>query len=638
MDDLTGGRNGRDAPWQLAANECAEALNIDWYQTRFARKVGGAGAVSTTFSSGGPFTGVISSLIRHVPSVDATSAELWAMDGAATPVIGRLAGAATWTAPSIQDAPTGNGWDFHGASINGKLALAYKSATARLHGWDGSTVRRFGLPQAGVHTVVDSGGGAYPAILRYYRLRWTTQVAGITTRRSEPNASVAFTPSGANGSAQISRPTGASEGETHWEVEASSDNAIFYRIATVVIATTTYNDSADPATYSASPLSALTGVYTLQKPYKFVATDQNRLLGLGSWTATDKQNRLEISAVIGSLNVSDEERVDTTTNYYLDFDEASAGQAIGLAGPVFGSFFVFFESQIWQLTPTGVVTAPYRAEAISKTIGAIAQKSIILGEDADGNPALYWMSARGPYRWSLKGLEYLGHNVEDLILGVVTGITPAISITKLAVAGTASILCHGVYYADLHQVWFWYATTVDTFPTVIIKYHIDGGGWSRDNRNATNARCSCMFATTVGATMSRDLKPYIGYAITNTTIWKLETGTDDAGSAFQGELTLRAIEPGGPGYVGEVGDPELCGSAALLAGSAVTITLSMDFNANILTTVSLNSTSTEWRVLVQADGIARSNIRFAQYKIQATEQFVMDRLTVPIGRHGKSTS
>src|SRR5690349_433049 len=99
INDCTGGRNGVDPPWAIAPNECADAVNVDWYHAKVARKRNGASTASTTFSSGGPFTGTISSLFRHVPGTDETAAELWAIDDASTPVVGRMAGAATFSAP-----------------------------------------------------------------------------------------------------------------------------------------------------------------------------------------------------------------------------------------------------------------------------------------------------------------------------------------------------------------------------------------------------------------------------------------------------------------------------------------------------------------------------------------------------------
>ena len=610
-------------------------MNVDFYRTRFAHKRNGMASVLSSFSSGGPFTGTISSVFRHLPSPDQTLAELWAVDDAATNVVGRMAGGTTFVAPTLKDAPTGNGYQWTGTSINGLLMLGYKSGTARMHCWDGVTVRRTGLAATGAPTAADGGGGGgYAAVLRYYRQRSTVQSSGITVRRSEPSASVTFTPSGANLNATVTQATVINEGETHWEVEASTDNATFYRIATVAIGTATYADSAATSTYNTNPLSALTGVYTLQKPYKFVKADQNRLLGFGSWTATDKQSRLEISAVIGSSDIGDAERVDNSAvNSYIDFDENDSGVPIGLAGPILGTFFVFKDRQTWQLTPTGVTTAPYQQLAISKSIGALNHDAIALGEDAAGNPALYWMSHRGPYRWSVNGLEYIGRNVEDLTL---TG-------TVLNLAASASV-ARTIYYGDKRQVWFWWATGSSNDCNQCGFYDLITGGWSRVNPldALANVRCAVMFANTLGASMSYDLKPYVGQAQAVNRLWKADTGNTDNGTNFAGYTITKAYEPGGAGFYGSVGEPMLLAQAA--SGVSITDQCIGDFGAQSNSgSADISPTSqgrAETRVSVKISGAGfAGNLRFVQHQIgdnpnkpAPASAWTIERLVVPFSR------
>src|SRR5690606_5003066 len=105
---------------------------------------------------------------------------------------------------------------------------------------------------------------------------YTVQSVGTTLRRSEPSASQSFTPSGSGTAARVTKPATISEGETHWEIEASTDNVNFYVIATQAVGTTTYNDSADPDTYSDNPLSEDIGDYTLLWSAKFLSVDEDR--------------------------------------------------------------------------------------------------------------------------------------------------------------------------------------------------------------------------------------------------------------------------------------------------------------------------------------------------------------------------
>ncbi len=834
LDDLSAGLNGYDAPWALPVRMCADAVNVDFYRTKFARKRGGLATVSTTFSSGGPFTGTISSLFRHVPGTDETLAELWAIDDAATSIVGRLAGATTWTAPTLKDAPTGNGWDWTAASINGQLQLAYKTGVPRHHLWDPvlAIVRRAGLPAAlaaptaanqgaatavafdaaaslnygaaspatlahtcganakilivhtrsdaaavsgvtynavamtqltsvvaggfyktwylvnptvGANNIVatavgsqigilaasytgasvtgvpdavttntsanatittsitsvadqsvavyavedrsgvaptagtnctqratgnaascmtlfDSNGpitppgvftmtanitaastgsamlftlapgtGSYSAVARNYRVRWTQQIAGITVRRSEPSASLAFTPSGTGSAARITQPTPPGEGETHWEIEGSDDGVTFYRIATVAIGTTTYDDTAAVSSYSSNPLSALTGTYTLQKPYKYVAGDQNRALGFSSWDPADKQSRVEISAVVGSLDIGDAERVDTSINYFIDLDENDSGIPTGLCGPLLGSYFVFKSNQVWQLTATGSPASPYRQDAISKTIGAVAHVAITRAEDKFGNASLYWMSHRGPYRWSVNGLEYIGRNVEDYVLGPTATLNLA-ATKRIAVT---------TYYPDKRQVWFWWATGSSNDCTVGFIFDIQTGGWSRvpAGDKWVAIRCAVPFANTIAAAMSRDLKPYVGETGSTNQISKADTGTDDRGTAFQGYVDTVALEPGGAGFFGGVGDALLLAKAA--AGVTITATATGNFGETGLVatgTALLTPGGSETRVSRRFEGSAlHGDVQFVQYRIgdaaAVSNAWTLERLVIEPVKH-----
>jgi hypothetical protein len=626
IDDIRGGRNGYDAEWAIKDTECVDAVNVDFYKSRCGHKRGGMSAPSLTNST---LTGRISFLYRHVPGTDETAAELWGTDDAGTPIVNRLAAGTAWSLPTIKDAPTGNGFDFTGASINGKLMLAYKSAQGRLHCWDGSTIRRTGLAATGAPTAANTGAGAYAATLRYYRQRSTVQAGGVTIRRSEPSAYVSFTPSGAGTAARVTQATVINEGETHWEVEASTDSVTFYRIATVVIATTTYDDSAATTTYSSNTLSDLTGKYTLQKSYKFLAADQNRILGFGSWTTTDKQGRIEISAVIGSADTSDEERVDTSAvNSYVDLDENDSGVATGLAGPIFGAYFAFKERQVWQLTATGVTSQPYRQEAISKSIGSISHHAICRGEDRHGNAALYWMSHRGPYRWSINGLEYIGRNVEDYVLGGNATIN----------LGATNSVARAVYHADKRQVWMWWATGSSNDCNNLFIFDVQTNGWSRvpSGDLVANIRCAVMFSNTISASMSRDLKPYVSQTGAGNRAWKCDTGTDDNGTAFKAYVDTKAVEPGGPGFMGAVGDAQLL--AQVSSGVTITDIITADFGVQTVTgTALLTADGSETRVTRRIEGSAlRGDVRFVQHRIgdasAVSNTWTLDRLVFPLGK------
>lgn len=493
-----------------------------------------------------------------------------------------------------------------------------------------------GTNSGGIIAAFAPSSGVYAAVLRYYRVRWTRQASGITVGRSEPGTSVAFTPVGTGSAARITQPAVANEGETHWEVEASLDNTTFYRIATIAIATTTYDDAAATTSYNTNPLSALTGVYTLQKNYKYVAADQNRHLGWGSWNPADKQSRLEISAVIGSLDISDEERIDTTTNYFLDFDENDSGAPTGLEGPILESYIVFKQRQIAQLTATGSPSQPYRQGFISKVIGATNNEAIARGEDRIGNPALYFMSYMGPYRWGLKGLEYLGHNHEDYFRGPNATINPNAS-RRAAVT---------LYYQPKQQVWWWWATGTSAEPNQGAIYDVKTGGWSRIPSTDlwSNVLCAILFANTIsdvstdGGVMSADLKPYIGQAGAAQRLYKADTGTIDITTPYQAYVVTRAEDPGGNGFSGEVTDSILVAKAA--QGVTITDTLIVDFGQQSPRAVSMDISpqALETRVSPRMEGGGLSGITTVQHQlgdaVAVSNAWTLEQLITGWKQHG----
>lgn len=613
ITDLTRGRNGADPPHAIAEGECTDAVNVDWYKAPLGRKRGGSTALSMT---GSTFTGTVSSLGRHIPTSDATAAELWGSDDAATPIINRLAGGTTWAAPTLKDNPTGNGWDFSYASSGGKNFIAYKSAVNRLHCWDGSTVRRTGLPQPAVPTVANTGAGTYAAIRRYYRIRWTKQVAGITTTRSEPSTSVVFTPSGTGTAARVTQSSVPGEAETHWEVEVSLDNANFFVLSAVAIATTTYDDSAATSSYSANTVSPTIGLYTAQPSYRFIAVDQNRLLGFGSYTSTDKQNRVEISDIVGGLNISDNERVPLGS--YVDLDENDSGAAVGLMGPVLGAYFAFKETQTWKLTPSGNPTNPYTQTAISKTIGAAGPNSMCVGEDEFGNPCIYWVSFRGIYRYGSNGLEFIGGGVADMIIGPTSTIN--LSASK--------VIAHCKYHTLRRQVWFWISVGSENEPqSTVLVYSVGryGGflaptsgqqssGWSRFNGPVSKARASVVFAATVGASMSRDTRIYIAQSNAVNSVWKTDSAAlDDAGTAFQAYVTSKAYAPWRHTMQGATINRSFI-MATAASGVIITQTLNGDFGDQTSSdTVNLTPGGSETRVIRRFTDCRMADCNYLQF-------------------------
>lgn len=643
MVDGRGGRNGVDWPHILPPNQLAEAINVDFSNITFARKRGGVAKQAFT---GATFASPVSGLWRHVPDTSEAVAELWGAGGTA---INRLAGGTAWTLPTFTDANVSDGRDVQGTSFNGKFFLAYESAQPRLHVWDpsatsGARVRRVGIAVMTTPSVVDTGVGAYAAVLRYYRTRAVMQSGGVTLQRSEPTASVAFTPSGGGTAAHIIRGTVPSENETHWEVEASTDNAFFFVIATVAAATTTYDDSAATTTYLNNPASPVLNTYRLPVSAKFIAADQSRLLLFGDFTTTNQQNRVYFTPVLGASGVSDDERVPLTN--YVTLDEKDSGASTGLGGPCNGAMFAFKYRQIWKLTATGDATQPYSVFPISKSVGAINQRCIDVGEDEAGNAAIYFMSHRGPYRYGVNGLQYLGKHIEDRILP--TGTTSVLDLTTPAPGWVR-------WYADRRQVWFAFkawvppALAVAANATAVFNLGLTStttndpevpSGWgvypSAVTYPANIMGDACvMFSDTVGATMSLNLKPYIGgitwSASFDAQLGKADTGLTDGGAHYDSYVITRAINPYWPKYSVTVQNVTL-----ISRGTSAFMTVSVLNVGSIVGTRSENvilntGGSSETNVLRVGGDAQMANAPMVQFKIGTDEYQAFDQAWALLG-------
>lgn len=262
------------------------------------------------------------------------------------------------------------------------------------------------------------------------------------------------------------------------------------------------------------------------------------------------------------------------------------------------------------------------------------------GEDSTGNSCAYWMSHRGPFRWGIGGLEYIGRNMEDYILPGGNSVAQ-INLSAFVVSVVR-------YFPDKRQVWFWFSTGSSVFMNQLAIYDIVTSGWTRvpSQDKLANIISAVMFSNTIGASMSRDLKPYTGGHDANgdpnqPTLKKCDTGTDDYGTNFQAYIITKAIEPGGPGNYGEVGDSELLAKTA----SGVTISKStiIDFGlqAPKMSSVALNAEGKETRVTKKFQDSAVSNVKFIQHQIgdgvAASNSWSLERLITPMGPHGATT-
>src|ERR1041385_2545261 len=191
IDDLTGGLNTTDPPEKIGDNQLQIAQNIEWTQTNVAqRRQGGQNNIGT---EPWPSGASLLALFRHIPGNTETAAELFAISNGSPNVLGRLAGSANFSGVTGGDAidSTNDGKFADFVSFNRKGYLAYDSAQDRLHVWDGTSLRRVGLPKSGVPSVANTGAGAYAATQRWYKVQFAfNHISGDGTQvRSEEHTS-----------------------------------------------------------------------------------------------------------------------------------------------------------------------------------------------------------------------------------------------------------------------------------------------------------------------------------------------------------------------------------------------------------------------------------------------------------------
>lgn len=642
------GRNGGDSPLALPDWQAVECLNIDFYDGEMGQKRGGV----ELFTNLGAVADATMSMMRHVPGNDETAAEYWAFTGNGTPTISRFAASASLSSvtasDTLQDAS-----GVTAASLNGKLFFTYNSNVNRLHAWDGTRIRRVGMAQGGTPTAANTGGGAYGHTLRFYKISWTEKNGAVIVREGELGSALSFTPAvGALTAVRVTQSAPPGENETHWNLWASADDVYsnYKLIATTVVGTTTFDDSVEPANYTGeAPPTA--GLNIPPPAAKFIVTDGNRLLMAGAWETSAaagqtavKNNRVWHTRVLGSSDRGDDETIPSTAavglipaqKNWTDVGENDGGAITGL-GVIEGIPFVFKQRQVWMLVPTGDDLQPYRPRNITRAAGTVTHQSIVLAEDEEGAPTLYFWDRRGPYRVNANGMQYLGRDVED----ISSQIPPAFLAQTW-----------GVPYATKHQVWWKVVLptliTANDNDVLLVFDTLQGregevgtgirGGWARWTvLGGTNvSRCACPWSGTLGASMSLDLKPYVGGApvtfSASATIHKYDTGLVEVATPFQAYIDTKPYFPGGIGMNVKTHDAVLVAEAS--AGVTVQVTMERDFGLEARTgTVSLTAAGSETRVIRRVVDTGLAEMGACQFRIgdasAVSSGFVLDAISVP---------
>jgi hypothetical protein len=624
ITSLRGGVNNSDPPVAIPNNQCVTATNVEFHRSMLGERRRGSIQIDLTGSDLAACDRIVW-LHRHLPTTDEADAQLWALgitDG--TPSVAVLAYKDTsWHTVSMSDALTIDGtseYRVHGQTLHGKLFIAYNSSVDRLHVWDGTSLRRTGLAEPAAPTGANQGSGSLAATARYYRVRYTVQSGGATLRRSEPSEVLTFTPSGSGAFVRITKPASISEGETHWELELSSDNANFYRIATTAVGTTTFDDGQGLVALASSgfDLSEDIGDYSLIPSVRYLTADQDRLMGGGSFEDSALASRVVWTPVFNDPGDGNDERTPLETDNFLDLDGFEGGPLTGLSANVLGYVYGFKSRHTYKLVRTGFRTRAYDAIPITKERGAI-EGSLVAAIDQSGKPTLYFLDPDvGPARLGANSLERCGADIFETWRDVNLDASKVVS--------------RGVFYPEPQQVHWWITTDDADSPNLRIVLQTnevrsgdDGArkGWSIWDGPSSAALAVCRFADNIDDDTPRSnvLVPFIALE-GDGLIHRTDMGSDDNGTDYEARIVSK------PYVHGSLLNEFECKNGVLMAkaqsGASLDITVTPNFGADATHTrtvsdISLTPEGTEEQVIVPLDNLSLAALRTVQIEFADTD-------------------
>lgn len=622
LNSLKGGQNDTDPPHMLADDQCVLAENVEFFYSTLGERRNGCGPLVITSST---FDTAANSIIVHLsqwfPTNDVLAPEFFgvsAVPGTSAVVAARTAG--TWLPITPTDALTTSAPDIYNvatATVNGKLFVAYRSAQDRLHVREATSnnLIRTGLDEPPISPpAADTAGAGTFAGTRYYRARFIVMSGTTVVRRSEPSDSTTFVPSGTNIGATITKPTAIGEGETHWELEASTDDVLFYVLATTVVGTTTVEDTTVFAVgYSAGVLSHAIGAYLLQPSARFLAVDGDRLIGAGHWTDTTKQAQIWWSAVYNDPGAGNDERLpivttgDVEISNTTNLDNYDGGPITGIVTGDFGTWYGFKWEGIYKMVRTGDITRAYDVVTLSKRRGGI-MGSIVRGIDENGAGCVYFLDPQfGPSRLGVSGLQ------------TIVGLRD--TWARINLQATA-IVARAVFYPFKQQVHWWIAVDGSDTPNLKLVLQVSelkyvsggtvGRGWSTATGRIAEAYSAAIFTEVVSIDNVVQLseRPFIGLTAPDY-IQRCDTESTDAGHAYVATIRTRPYLV--TGLLGRWGAMSAALLATANASSSVVVKLIRDFGLETKTiTTSLAPEGSETQVIKFFDDLAMSEAHSIQ--------------------------
>lgn len=627
ITNLGGGMNNTDAATQLADNECVLAENVEFFNANIGERRNGCGPVTIT-SSGLDTETTIAHLSQWFPANDVLAPEWLAISvtpGTSSKAAKRSS-TGTWSALTPSPALYNSApecYEVVSQQFNSNLFLAYRNSASRLGVLTAAGVwRASGMAQPSPPTAADEGVGTF-ATTRYYRVRYIEKSGSTILRRSEPSTTLTKTPSGTGAGLTITKPATISEGETHWELEASTDGSTFYVLATTVVGTTTYNDETAFATgYSGGALSHAIGAYTLQPAFRFLAVDGDRLIGAGHWTDTSLMSTVAWSPVTADPGVGNSERfpsVDTggtEINNTLTLDNFDGGPITGISASANGTWYVFKWASIYKMVRTNDPDMPYSVITISKPSksspgrGAIPG-SIILGTDEMGSPCVYFLDpVIGPSRIGTAGAQ------------AIVGLRETWKRINLQ---ATSIIARGCFYPAKQQVHWWIAVDGNSRPNYKLVSQVSelrpkasiggngvGGGWSVATGTITQATAVSVFTEVVSidGVTSISNRPVIGL-VSPDFIQRCDTMSTDAGVAYTATVRSKAFMAAGLLNKWGAMNAALLTTANSTASVDVRLIRDMGLETSEVTT-SLAPAGSETEVVKHLDNLAMSEATIIQ--------------------------
>lgn len=620
ITSLRGGMNDVDPPHLLPDDQCVLAQNVEFYYSSIGERRLGCEPVSLT-GSGVAHEAAVVHLTQRYPTNDIKSPEYWVIGATPSTSVTISRGTpSNWVDVVPTDAVLSTPpavYEIDTQPLHGKLFFAYPSGQDRLHVWDGTHLRRTGLAQPAAPAVpTDTGSGSYAAILRYYRVRYIEKQGATIVRRSEPSTSVAFTPSGSGSGAVVTKPAAITENETHWELEVSLDNALFYVLATTLVGTTTVTDSTVTTSYSAGVLSEDIGAYLNLSSLKYVAVDQDRLIGAGHQTDLARQSQIVWTPVNNDPGVGNDERLPLSVNNTVNLDNNDGGALTGIGMTVAGVGYAFKWSIIYSIIRTNDPTRAYDIITLTRSRGAIPG-SIVPGVDATGSSCLYFLDpVYGPARIGPGGMEF------------IRGFR---ATWKRVNTSATQIAARGVYYPNKQQVHWFVAADGSNTPTLKLVLQADavqeggsgvgpvsGRGWSIATGRITNALCAAIFTETeiVDGLAALGARPFIGLTAPDL-LQRCDTQDTDAGQAYVATILTRPYLIAG--LLSDWG--VLTGTLLAFPNASKTVVVSLirDFGREQLNySVPLTQKASETLVICDIDNLAISSATALQIKFSDT--------------------